>query len=207
LEDGLTELELKEYIRVQIPKSVAYQTNRDYYCKLCFETTRHRAKQQLRRCDIEGCPVKYNCVTCEIKDSVSISQKADHVQHSIADEYNNENGLPDKLKNIIIELINNNPKLFPRQIRCHLNNNRVKYKIEDLELKSEQIAGFVHRYKKKTTPKHNKVDDVENLLSNNLYFPTIDPNTPFFLVSTQMTIDRLLEMDLQQTIHTSFVPL
>ncbi|RNA39652.1 hypothetical protein BpHYR1_004265 [Brachionus plicatilis] len=40
LEDDLTELELKEYIRVQIPKSVAYQTNRDYLCKLLNDNVR-----------------------------------------------------------------------------------------------------------------------------------------------------------------------
>ncbi|RNA00170.1 hypothetical protein BpHYR1_046506 [Brachionus plicatilis] len=65
LEDGLTELELKESIRFQLPISVVYQTNRECYCKLCFENARHRAKQQLRRCDNQGCPVKYNCIICE----------------------------------------------------------------------------------------------------------------------------------------------
>ncbi|CAF0714389.1 unnamed protein product [Brachionus calyciflorus] len=139
----------------------------------------HKAKQQFRKCTSDGCEVKYNLVICEVKNICSISQKNSH-NHEILPQYNNENGLPDKLKQAIIELINNNPKLNPRQIRCHLNNNRVKYGIKNLELKNSQIAGFVYRYKTKLNPKQNKVEDVENFLVNNLYFPTIEPNTPFF---------------------------
>ena len=44
----------------------------------------------------------------------------------------------------------------------------------------KQIPGFVYRYKNKIVPKSNKVEDVEKYLGDHLYFPTIDPNTPFF---------------------------
>ncbi|CAF0943875.1 unnamed protein product [Brachionus calyciflorus] len=82
LESGLTEDEVKEFLRIHLPKSLAYQTNRDFFCKECFENNKHKAKQKLRKCAEENCPVKYNCLICECKNIASISQKNVH-NHTI----------------------------------------------------------------------------------------------------------------------------
>ncbi|RNA10635.1 hypothetical protein BpHYR1_019335 [Brachionus plicatilis] len=68
----------------------------------------------------------------------SIAQKYEHC-HDIYDSFSNENGLSDKIKTIIIDLLANNPKLYPRQIRSHLNNNRKKLNIEDIGVKNRKL--------------------------------------------------------------------
>lgn len=50
LEEEMSIQELKNFVTYSLPKSLAYQTNRDTYCGYCFnnELQRHKAKQQLR---------------------------------------------------------------------------------------------------------------------------------------------------------------
>jgi len=113
---------LNDYICNSIPKSSAYQTNHELYCRFCLDLSRHKMKKQLRQCNQPQCPVKFNVLLCEKKDIGSIAQKLEH-NHCLSDYYNNYNGLPEKVKTVIKNLINTNPKLIPRQIRTYLNNN------------------------------------------------------------------------------------
>ncbi|CAF0999539.1 unnamed protein product [Brachionus calyciflorus] len=180
IEKDLSEERIKEFVRSSLPASVSYQTNRDMNCFFCVGIDFHKLKQQFRKCcEDEKCQVKYNILLCEQTNIGSISQKHEH-NHLVHDEYNNTNGLPDVIKNIIIDLLTNNPKLYPRQFRSYIHNNSTRLGLDSVSFEMTQIAGFVHRYKNKMVAKKNKVEDVEKYLGDHLYYPTIDPNVPFF---------------------------
>ncbi|CAF1103617.1 unnamed protein product [Brachionus calyciflorus] len=84
IRNDLNEMEISEYFRKSVPKSIVYQTNHDNYCKRCIDDLmRHKAKQQLRRCDFDKCPVKYNIIFCEKINVGSISQALTHEGHII----------------------------------------------------------------------------------------------------------------------------
>ncbi|CAF0751191.1 unnamed protein product [Brachionus calyciflorus] len=68
---------------------------------------------------------------------------------------------------------------FLRQARCYINNNLEKLGLSNLSFDTQQITGFVHRYKNKIVPKNNKVEDVEKYLEDHLYFATMEPNFGF----------------------------
>ncbi|RNA18845.1 hypothetical protein BpHYR1_023915 [Brachionus plicatilis] len=81
--------ELKNFVTYSLPKSLAYLTDRDTYCGYCFnnELQRHKAKQQLRKCDADvNCTVKYRSIICETRNVCSIAQKYEHC-HDIYDSY------------------------------------------------------------------------------------------------------------------------
>ncbi|RNA06618.1 hypothetical protein BpHYR1_045741 [Brachionus plicatilis] len=153
--ENVGEEDVSEYINIAIPKSKAYQTNHDLNCR----------------------NVVMNNVQLNImyyyakKNNISnISIKHDH-NHAVDQEYNNYNGLPEKVKIVVKNLVDTNPKLIPRQVRTFLNNNATKLGIDDITYEFNQIT---------MAPRKNKIEDVERYLADHLYFPTIDPNQPFF---------------------------
>ncbi|CAF1011078.1 unnamed protein product, partial [Brachionus calyciflorus] len=180
IEKDLSEERIKEFVRSSFPPSVSYQTNRDMNCFFCVGIDFDKLKQQFRKCcENKKCQVKHNILLCEQTNKGSISQKHEH-NHLVHDEDNNPNGLPDVIKNIIIDLLTNNPKLYPRQVRSYIHNNSTRLGLDNVSFEMTQITGFVHRYKNKMGPKKNKVEDVEKYLGDHLYYPIIDPNVPFF---------------------------
>ncbi|RNA37758.1 hypothetical protein BpHYR1_042252 [Brachionus plicatilis] len=110
--ENVGEEDVSEYINIAIPKSKAYQTNHDLNCRFCLDFSKHKMKQQLRQCSHEQCPVKYNVLLCKKTNISNISIKHDH-DHAVDQEYNNYNGLPEKVKIVVKNLVDTNPKLIP----------------------------------------------------------------------------------------------
>ena len=101
------------FIEIRLPRSHAYQTNHDIYCHFC-KVDDHQIKWQYRVCKAEEkCPVIYCVDYCPIIDNGPIQQKNLHY-HELADSFNNENGLCEKIKATILEILEFNPTKFPK---------------------------------------------------------------------------------------------
>ena len=88
LESGLNSVQIKDFIRTSLPRSVYFQTNHDINCTFCDGFEVHKLKQQLRKCvEEDKCNVKYSVVLCEKVDIGSISKKYEH-NNLIDDAYN-----------------------------------------------------------------------------------------------------------------------
>ena len=107
-------------------------------------------------------------------------QIAGEHNHALEESYQNTTGMAQSIKDIIIKLLSDHPKLYPKQIRVYLNSNKESLGIQNYSFELHQIQSFVNRLRQKSN-ENDKILNVELFCRDHLYFQTIDPNKPFFL--------------------------
>jgi hypothetical protein len=127
LESALTELEIASYLKNNIPRSHAIQTNYNVKCYFCAEDltyVTHKIKRQYRQCkESNGCTTKYRIYYCKTSDKGRIEQKGEH-DPELDGTFNNANGLPLEIKKAIETILEHNPKKFPKAIRLQITVDR-----------------------------------------------------------------------------------
>ena len=134
---------MDDYIDFKIPGSIStgYRSN-DTKCVLNKE---HKMGTQRRSCDeYEDCPYKYKILKCEICNWFRIPGTDEH-NHDLKYEYDNLNGLHQRIKYIILELMDKGTTQ-PKHIHIFLTKNQEQYKGSGVP-KLPQVQGFVLRSK------------------------------------------------------------
>ena len=112
IEAQLSNCELKEFIKEQIPPSHVYQTNNRVKCYFCVDeygSVNHNIKRQYRECiDFKDCLAIYRVDSCSQKDCCRVDLSGKHL-HPVSDQYNNTNGLDGNIKKAIETILEHNP--------------------------------------------------------------------------------------------------
>ena len=195
LEKNLTSTEVKKYIKQSIPKSKAYQTNTKVCCNMCTHeesdniSPNHKIKRQYRKCIIQDyemlhsgvkCDVKYKIDYCNSANIARIYMSGEHT-HALNYKYNNANGMDDKVKHAISDILKNNIRQYPKMIRKSLNTRRKDYGLEHVDIPElRKIQSYVYRQRRNVKSRNSRMTDVKQFIVDNYYFPTIEESQPFF---------------------------
>ena len=191
LEESVTIEEIENFIKYSIPSSRAKQTTNKINCTFCDENSNtHKMKRQYRKCnEIDECPVQYRVDSCSVINSGTIYMSKTKHFHELNEEYDNTNGIDEKIKQAILKILEYNPTKYPKKIRAQLNNEKEKFGITDLEVPPlSQIQGFVARQRSKIVQKSNKVEEAPQFIIEHVHFPTIDEDEPILTVCGKICV-------------------